>query len=154
MKKISSDKYKKSYYVFSGVWSKYRNQENPQSSAWLAKNDILISHLHIWTQPPYKTKFCQLEAGLRPFISSRWRLGQGWSARGHTVHSTKWDQVWLHVLSLSCCFCKSVSSRQNRSLLPGTLLARNRVLASVTAEKHVPAAPSLGEKRKKQACYG
>ena len=49
IKKISSDKYKKSYPAFSGAWSKFRNQQNLHSSAYfclsarLAKHDIFIS---------------------------------------------------------------------------------------------------------------
>ena len=49
IKKISSDKYKKSDPAFSGAWSKSRNQQNPHSSAyfcfsvWLAKHIIFIS---------------------------------------------------------------------------------------------------------------
>ena len=58
MKKISSDKYKKRYDVFSGAPSKSWNQQNPQGlanfslRAWVAKHDF-FNLIKIWMHAPF-----------------------------------------------------------------------------------------------------
>ena len=111
----------RSYYygVMAAVWDLTTQLAAKQIVEPWSRNIRNDDNLGLQWQPPYKAKSRQLEAGLLSFISSRWIPGQGGQLEA-VPYPTKPDQSLVACAVIVLLFYKSVSSRQNRSLLSRT----------------------------------